>query len=238
MAEIGAPCRIILMASAAWLVFACGDVHASEEAVDRATQTALSLDAHPDRGASQFARHCAGCHGARAQGDAGHAIPALAGQRFAYLVRQLANFSGAERDSDTMHRVASQKELREPQTWVDIAAYLNRAPLSNRAQTGDGTQLALGRGIFHEQCVSCHRSDARGDGDGFVPSLRNQHYAYLVAQLHKLGEGRRHNVDESLMRFLASFSDQDMRATADYLSRLRGPGAVHKIMRDNGVVID
>jgi cytochrome c553 len=53
-----------------------------------------------------------------------------------------------------------------------------------------------------------------------------------------LGEGRRHNVDDSLVRFLGSFSDQDMRATADYLSRLRGPGAVHKIMRDNGVVID
>ena len=41
-----------------------------------------------------------------------------------------------------------------------------------------------------------------------------------------------------LVRFLASFDDEDIRATADYLSRLRGPGAVHKIMRNDGVVVD
>jgi len=165
-------------------------------------------------------------------------IPALAGQRFAYLVRQLANFAGGERDSGSMHAVVSQEELREPQTWVDIAAYLNRVPLSSRPQTGDGARLALGRGIFHEQCATCHRGDARGDSDGFVPSLRNQHYHYLVNQLHKLGAGYRHNVDENLVRFWGSFDDQDIRATADYLSRLRGPGAVHKVMRNDGVVVD
>jgi len=67
----------------------------------------------------------------------------------------------------------------------------------------------------------------REDADGFVPSLRNQHYQYLVNQLHKLGEGYRHNVDENLVRILGSFDDEDIRATAGYLSRLRGPGAVH-----------
>jgi cytochrome c553 len=211
---------------------------ASEEAVDRATQTALALDAHPDRGASQFGRHCARCHGPQAEGDAGRGVPALAGQRFAYLVRQLANFAGDERDSETMHRVVSQRELGGAQSWVDIAAYLNRTPSSHRAQTGAGTRLALGRGIYHEQCATCHRGDAHGDDDGFVPSLRNQQYPYLVLQLHKLGEGRRHNVDENLVRFLRGFDDRDMDATADYLSRLRGPGAVHKVMRDDGVVVD
>jgi cytochrome c553 len=238
MAGSSVSCAGVLAAIAAVLALASGEARASEEAVDRATQTALSLDAHPDRGASKFNHYCARCHGARAQGDANRSIPELAGQRFAYLVRQLANFSGFERDSNTMHGVLSQIELRGPQTWVDIAAFLNRAPLVSHAQTGDGTHVALGRGIFHEQCASCHRIDAHGDGDGFVPSLRNQHYSYLVSQMHKLGEGRRHNVDEDLVRFLHSFDDQDMNATADYLSHLRGPGAVHKVMRNDGVVVD
>ena len=228
----------ILMATAACWMFGCSAVCASEETVDLNTQAALALDAHPDRGAAQFARHCARCHGPQAQGDASRAIPSLAGQRFTYLVRQLANFAGGERDSDTMHLVVSHKEMREPQTWVDIAAYLNRTAPSQRAQTGDGADLALGRGIFREQCASCHRADAHGNRDGFVPSLRNQHYAYLVIQMHKLGEGYRHNVDENLMRFLHSFDGRDMTATADFLSRLRGPGAVHKIMRNDGVVVD
>jgi cytochrome c553 len=238
MAGISVPRAGVLVAIAAFCALECAGARASEESVDRATQTALSLDAHPDRGAARFDLYCVRCHGNQAQGDAGTGIPALAGQRFAYLVRQLANFVGEERDSGSMHAVVSQKELREPQTWVDIAAYLNRVPLSTRAQTGDGTRLALGRAIFHEQCATCHRGDAHGDGDGFVPSLRNQHYHYLVNQLRKLGEGYRHNVDESLVRFLGSFDDQDIRATADYLSRLRGPGAVHKVMRNDGVVVD
>lgn len=228
----------VLTAIAVMAVSVGPGAHASEEAVDRQTQTALALDVHPERGAPAFGRHCAHCHGAQAQGDADRAIPALAGQRFTYLIRQLANFAGAERDSDTMHGVVQQQGLREPQTWVNLAAYLNRLPPSHRAQLGDGRQLGLGRGIFREQCAACHRADARGDSDGFVPSLRNQQYSYLVLQLHKLGNGYRHNVDEDLVRFMRSFDDQDIDATADYLSRLRGRGAVHRIMRNDGVVID
>jgi cytochrome c553 len=238
MAGICAPCTGVLVIMAAIFALVSGEARASEEAVDRATQTALSLDAHPDRGAAQFTHYCAHCHGSQAQGDANHSVPALAGQRFAYLVRQLANFAGFERDSNTMHGVLSQLEWQGPQTWVDVAAFLNRAPLGNRTQTGDGAHVALGRGIFHEQCASCHRIDAHGDADAFVPSLRNQHYSYLVNQMHKLGEGRRHNVDEDLVRFLHSFDAKDMNATADYLSRLRGAGAVHKVMRNDGVVVD
>jgi cytochrome c553 len=237
-ADISAPCTGVLAAITAVFALVSGGSRASEEAVDRATQSALSLDVHPDRGALQFSRYCARCHGSQAQGDANRAIPALAGQRFAYLVRQLANFAGFERDSNTMHGVLSQIELRGPQAWVDIAAFLNRASSIHRAQIGDGTHVTLGGGIFHEQCASCHRNDAHGDGDGFVPSLRNQHYRYLVNQMHKLGEGRRHNVDEDLVRFLGNFDEKDMNAVADYLSRLRGPGAVHKVMRNDGVVVD
>lgn len=215
-----------------------GGALASEVTVDRLTQRALELDAHPERGALEFRHSCSRCHGAVAQGDAVHAIPALAGQRFKYVVRQLANFAGGERESATMQRVLSHPVLKEPQTWVDIAAYVNNLPMSVPAGTGDGAGVALGRGIFHEQCASCHKGDAHGDDEGFVPSLRGQQYTYLVVQLEKLAEGRRHNVDEDLVRFLRSLEDQDVRATADYLSRLAGPGHVHKIMRHDGSVVD
>ena len=223
-----------LLVCAAWAPV----TKASEESVDQATQAALSLDAHPKRGASVYAKYCTQCHGPKAHGDAARTIPALAGQRFAYLVRQLANFSGGERDSSAMHKVVSQQVLQKPQTWVDIAAYLNNAPLINAAQNGDGKHLSLGEGIFHEQCASCHSHDARGDADGFVPSLRSQHYSYLVAQIHGLAAGRRHNVDENLMRFFKSLEDGDISAVADYLSRLQGPGSDRKKMRNDGVVVD
>lgn len=230
------PCAMLvsLALCAAWAPAA----RASEESVDQATQAALSLDAHPRRGAASYAKHCTQCHGARGNGDASRNIPALAGQRFAYLVRQLANFSGGERDSSAMHKVVSQQALQKPQTWVDLAAYLNNVPLVGATQNGDGKHLSLGEGIFHEQCASCHSHDARGDADGFVPSLRSQHYPYLVAQIHGLAAGRRHNVDENLTRFFKSLEAGDIAAVADYLSRLQGPGSDRKKMRNDGVVID
>jgi cytochrome c oxidase subunit 2 len=211
---------------------------AAAEHVDRQTQATLSLDSHPDRGRPAFVRYCAKCHGTQALGEAKGTIPALAGQRYAYLIRQLANFAGAERDSSAMHGVVSQAELQAPQMWADIAAYLNGLPNSSPRSRGAGEEVARGRGIYHEQCAACHGLDASGDADGFVPSLRHQHYAYLNTQMHKLARGYRHNVDEDLRLFLKNFDDREMSATADYLSRLTGPGASRKKMRDDGVVVD
>lgn len=211
---------------------------ASEESVDQVTRRALALDANPVKGRLEFREHCAKCHGLQGLGNAAAVVPAIAGQRFAYLVRQLANLSGDQRDSATMHGVLSAQPLREPQAWVDIAAYLNVAPALRRAATGGGGKTALGKGIFLEQCSSCHRDDASGDDDGFVPSLRAQHYPYLVNQINRLADGERHNVDEALVLFLRSFDADEIRAVADYLSRLQGRGTVYRTMRSNGVVVD
>ncbi len=208
------------------------------ERVDDRTQAALAMDAHPQKGAEMFARYCSRCHGAQAQGDAGALVPALAGQRFAYLVRQLANFAGAERESNAMHRVVLQPQIDEPQSWIDLASYLNNLTPSAAAQVGTGEATALGRGIFHEQCAGCHGREASGDRAGFVPSLRHQHYDYLLKQMHQLAQGYRHNVDAELVLFMRSFDERDMRGTADYLSRLEGAGLAYKSMRDNGVVVN
>ena len=184
-----------------------------EERVDRRTQTALAMDAHPLKGAESYARYCERCHGAEAQGDASALIPALAGQRFAYLVRQLANFAGAERESATMHKVATQAQINEPQSWVDLASYLNNLTPPAETQVGTGEATTLGRVIFHGQCAACHGRDASGDKAGFVPSLRHQHYDYLNKQIHKLMQGSRHNVDQELVLFMRSFDERDMQRT-------------------------
>ncbi len=210
----------------------------AEERVDHRTEEALAMDAHPVRGKELYVEYCSRCHGAKGQGNADKVIPALAGQRFTYLVRQLANFAGAERESRTMHGVAIQPAINDPQNWVNIAAYLSRLAPPADTQIGSGEATLLGRGIFHEQCASCHGVDASGDHDGFVPSLRHQHYAYLDRQMHKLADGYRHNADADLVRFMRSFDARDMRGTADYLSRLRGPGKIRNTMRQDGVVVN
>ena len=126
----------------------------------------------------------------------------------------------------------------QAQSWADIAAYLSRMPSNPAAESGDGSHLALGRGIFHEQCSSCHQADAGGDQDGLVPALKGQHYSYLVGQLHQLAADRRHNVDEELQRFLHTFDAQEIEGVPDYLSRQHTPGKSHQVMREDGTVVD
>ena len=94
--------------------------------------------------------------------------------------------------------------------------------------------MELGEAIFHEQCASCHEEDARGDDDGFIPSLRDQHYSYLVRQMRSLAASHRLNVDADLVRFLDSFETDERTSVADYLSRLRGPVRDRAKLRDDG----
>lgn len=206
--------------------------------VDRWIHTVLQLDQDTQRGAVLYGQHCADCHGAQAWGDAARFIPALAGQRRAYLVKQLADFIELERAGRSMHEVVSSPRLDDPQAWADIAGYMNGLPPAQPTQTGDGAGLALGEAIFREQCATCHEEDARGDDEGFVPSLRNQHYAYLLRQMRGLTAWHRLNADDGLIRFLDSLEPEEMTAVADYLSRFRGPVRDRLRMHNDGTVGD
>jgi cytochrome c553 len=207
---------------------------ASPARVDQLVRTALQLDPNASHGAALYLQNCARCHGQGAIGDARNVIPTLAGQREAYLIKQLADFTELERESQEMHAVTSRASLNEPQALADIAAYLSRLPAARFPETADGEGVELGEAIYQEQCASCHEEDARGDDDGFVPSLRDQHYSYLVRQMRSLAASHRLNVDADLVRFIDSLDTDEMTAVADYVSRLRGPVRDRAKLRDDG----
>ena len=213
-------------------------IAAAPARVDQLVRTALQLDANASHGAALYLQNCARCHGQGAIGDARNVIPALAAQREAYLIKQLADFTELERESQEMHAVVARAALSEPQAWADVAAYLARLPAVEFPETADGEGVELGEAIYQEQCASCHEEDARGDDDGFVPSLRDQHYSYLVRQTRGLAASHRLNVDADLVRFIDSLDTDEMTAVADYLSRLRGPVRDRARLRDDGKLRD
>ncbi len=210
-------------------------------ASDRADQLlfdALELDANVERGAALYRAQCATCHGAAAQGNEQREIPALAAQRRAYIVKQLADFSAGDRSATEMHKVVSRAAVNEPQAWADLSLYLNNLPPPKTSQTGDGKYLSLGEASYAQFCGSCHEEDGRGDDDGFVPSLRNQHYRYLLKEMRGLAAGHRFNVETELTRFLNSFEADEMQGLADYLSRMQGPIRDRARLNDDGTVSD
>lgn len=194
---------------------------ASPESIDEKVRNALQLDQNVENGKRLYAASCARCHGEQALGSAARVIPSLAGQRRAYLVKQLADFSELERASSEMHSVVSKPELATEQSWADLSGYLSSLPRISFPQTGDGRGLELGEAIYQDHCASCHQEDARGDDDGFIPSLRDQHYSYLVRQMRSIASWHRLDVDASLVRFLDSLDTEEATAVADYLSRMR-----------------
>jgi cytochrome c553 len=207
---------------------------ASPTRVDEQVRNALQLEANIKRGAGLYSVHCTACHRKEALGDPKNVIPALAGQRTAYLIKQLADFSELERRSTDMHKVVSRQAVGDSQAWADLAGYLSNLPPARVPETGDGKGVELGEAIFQEQCASCHEEDARGDDDGFIPSLRDQHYSYLIRAMRGIGASHRLNVDSDLVRFLDSFDTEEITAVADYLSRMRGPTRDRAKLNDDG----
>lgn len=212
--------------------------YASPERVDDLIRTTLELDPNAERGAKLYGAYCASCHGKDAAGDPAKLVPALAGQRRAYLIKQLADFAELERQSVDMHRVLAQRTVGEPQEWSDLTAYLNGVQPASTPQTGTGEMLSLGEASYAQWCASCHGEDARGDDEGFTPSLRNQHYPYLLHQIRELAAGHRLNVEPDLVLFLDSLDTDEMKGLADYLSRMHGPTQDRTRMRDDGFVGD
>lgn len=235
---MGISTRMARVAIAAAVLLCGASAFASTTRVDQLVRTALQLDRNTSRGVALYLQNCARCHGQGAIGDARSVIPALAGQREAYLIKQLADFTELERESQEMHAVVARSALNEPQAWADVAAYLSQLPAARFPETADGKGVELGAAIFQEQCASCHEEDARGDDDGFVPSLRDQHYSYLVRQTRGLAASHRLNVDVDLVRFIDSLDTEEITAVADYLSRLRGSVRDRAKLRDDGNLRD
>jgi len=213
--------RIGLLVVAVCVAFDARSADAPTVALDQKVAAALAMPTDRAAGRRRFERSCADCHGPDGRGDAARRVPVLAGQRYKYLVRQLASIALGQRHGGAMHNVLSTTALRDPQTWVDVAAYLDAAPPPKHPTTGNGEFLALGDATFRVQCASCHYGDARGSDAGFVPSLRNQHYAYLRGQLDRLASYHP-DVDENLSRLMRSLKYDEREGVADYLSRLHG----------------
>lgn len=226
----------ILLASVAFAYVGCDLAEAAPVRTDQLISDSLQLDVDARHGGELYRALCASCHGASGQGDASRLIPALAGQRKAYLIMQLANFSEHDRTSPQMQSVIDKVEMRDPQAWANLASFISAQPLMVTGETGDGTGIKLGEASYRQWCTSCHEDDARGDPDGFIPSLRNQHYAYLVSSMRGIAKGHRANADQDLVRFLSSLDSTETSAIADYLSRQRGPVRDRARLLDDGSI--
>lgn len=179
----------------------------------------LNRDPNESRGKQIYDRNCAACHQADGFGRPEQNIPALAGQQYEYLVKQLVDFLDEERGSDTMRQQVEHAGLDNATAIADVVGYVANLPMNPQPSRGNGQNLAQGRKIYDGYCASCHGKTAEGNGDLWVPNLRGQHYGYLVQQMQRMAQAQRGNISDDLHRIFTTYAVEEFEAVGDYLTR-------------------
>jgi cytochrome c553 len=190
---------------------------------ERATaliERALALRGDAANGKSLYKNFCASCHGEQAYGNPATVTPSLAGQLPLYLIKQFVDFAEDDRTAPEMHRVVALKQLVSPQAIRDLATYLAALPPNPQPEIGDGKDLAAGKRYYAGLCAFCHGPRGEGNEQHATPSLRHQHYSYLLMQTRGLAVGHRSAVPIEVIQVLEELPYGQMTAIADYVSRL------------------
>jgi len=209
------PVFLIICASSIGLSAAAQALR-SEELIDQALHT------QPDIGAGRklYREQCASCHGKTAYGNAKDVIPSLASQLPIYLIKQLVDMAEGERVATDMHRITARKSVSTPQAIANLARYLGTLDPNPKPETGDGSQLAMGKRYYQGLCAFCHGAQGGGNEAHATPALRRQNYSYLVMQMRDLSAYHRYSVNPEIVDMLQQLPYEQLAAIADYASRL------------------
>jgi cytochrome c553 len=179
---------------------------------------ALKLKGDPARGRVAY-EVCQGCHKPDGSGLADGAYPQLAGQHATVLIKQMGDIRVGRRDNPKMYPFAG-KHMINVQEIADIATYLQQLPIPKDNGRGPGTELARGGELYRKDCVTCHGDRGDGDARKFYPVLAGQHYLYMVRQVKEIRDAKRRNANPRMVKAVKGYSDADVEAVSDYLSRL------------------
>ena len=185
----------------------------------------LALGARGDalRGEVAF-EICQGCHRAGALGRPDGSYPRLAGQHTSVLIKQMTDVRAGRRDNPKMYPFANQHVIG-PQDIADIAVYLQGLPVPADNGKGPGTDLEKGRTLYARDCETCHGVGGEGNSPKFYPRVSGQHYAYLLREGKFIRDGNRRNANPKMVEAVKPYSDADLQAVSDFMSRFPVPAA-------------
>ena len=176
------------------------------------------------KGSPGGAMACAGCHGAKGEGNAAAGFPRLAGLGAGYIQSQLNHFAEGARKNVVMELVAKQLTADERKA---VSAYFSALPSApgvaglapDKLKADDAGAWLAARGRWDADlpaCVQCHGPGGAGVGDAF-PAIAGQPRAYLAAQLASFKNGTRPGGPMNLMGTVAKkLSDADIAAVASH----------------------
>ena len=186
---------------------------------DQDLNRALAHPADAEKGQADY-KICKGCHKIDGSGLAEADYPQLAGQHASVIIKQMMDIRAGRRDNPRMYPfsgdwIVSAEEI------ADIAAYLNKLPTPATNGKGNGYNLSRGKALYYKDCASCHGKSGEGDAKKFYPMVAGQHYSYLKRETRESRDQGRRNASLEMVKVLKRYSDADIDAVSDYMSRLK-----------------
>lgn len=224
--------RILILLATAWLLPAAlqAQPQPKEEGIEsegyvwnEATGEkieALDLTGDPENGEEIF-EICSACHLPNGAGRPDGTFPQLAGQHATVLIKQIADIRSGLRDNPIMYPFA--KTMDNPQELADVCAFIQTLPIPGDNGRGSGAALDKGKELYDANCVECHGQMGEGSEKDFYPVLAGQHYKYMLRQVTDIRDGRRRNANPDMVKIVKKYSDEELDAVVDYMSRLEWP---------------
>ena len=185
-------------------------------------EKAEALDKVPDvENGEEAYEVCSACHLPSGAGRPDGTFPQLAGQHRTVVIKQIADIREGRRDNPIMYPFA--KTLIDPQELADVSAYIQTLPIPRDNGKGPGENLEQGKKLYDDNCVQCHGDYGEGSAEKFYPVLAGQHYAYMLRQITDIRDGRRRNANPDMVKVVKKYTDEDLSAVVDYMSRLEWP---------------
>lgn len=179
----------------------------------------LRLTGDAVRGKEAF-RGCRGCHKSDAAGIVDGTYPRLTGQHPSVIIKQVTDVRAGVRVNPKMDPFADEHAV-DRQEIADIAVYLSALETARENGKGPDDMSTRGKALYaRHRCVKCHGERGEGDEQRAYPVIAAQHYGYLLREMRHIQEGTRGNSHPDMVKVLKPFSQSDLEAVADYLSRL------------------
>jgi len=183
----------------------------------------LALKPNLEKGLVLYETNCAACHEMEGWGSMYGNFPQLAGQHQSVLVKQLLDMRDGKRQNPAMKKIFSENLFRSTQDFADVTAYVSSLPMTGDNGRGNGAHVVQGKKIYTTVCMGCHGEYAEGNEVVAYPLLQSQHYSYMLGQFKAIKTGLRGNADPIMMSLIQGFTDEEVKAVLDYVSRIKPP---------------
>ena len=181
----------------------------------------LVLTRTPDAGQGEtLYATCAACHGLKGEGASDGTVPAIAGQWYTIVAKQIVDFRAGVRGDPRMEHFTDRRHLSFSQPIADVATYIASLPPPAPKAAPAGTNVDRGAAAYVRICARCHGALGEGKEDTLAPRLAGQHYRYILQQLDAAPNGARKTMVQSHAGLQSALARSELEAVAAYLTTL------------------